>query len=156
MLLFLTSQKLDKQTRKEWEQSINTNNQIPSMASMLNFLEMSVRTLESVEEADNSTRTEKPQYVSKIPQQRLNKRAFRVNNTAVDNNYCLCCQNPLYKCFKFYSLSLTDKRTVIQQNNICSSAARCQQCKQNHHTIFHSYFSREKQNKHQITFCLLL
>ncbi|KAI8116053.1 hypothetical protein CVS40_11812 [Lucilia cuprina] len=65
---------------------------------------------------------------------------------------------PLYSNL-LQALHALHKKTVIQQNNICSnclhsghnisqcsSAARCQKCKQNHHTILHSSFLTENQN----------
>ena len=149
---------MDKQTRKEWEQSIINNNQIPPMASMLTFLESLFRTLESIEEAHKPSKL-KQNSVSNNPT-RFNKRTFHLNNTTINNNYCPCCQrrHPLYKCCKLSSVTLQEENPVIQQNNICSnclrtghstnhytSKARCQQCKQKHHTI-HSSFITERQN----------
>ncbi|XP_075163108.1 uncharacterized protein LOC142235734 [Haematobia irritans] len=155
ILIYLTTQKMDKETRKDWEQSININEN-PSMDDLFKFLEVSFRTLESVEESVNSI--EKPVSSSRSQLIKPYKRSLYTHNAAVNVNYCVCCQrrHPLYKCFKFSSLSPTEKRSVVSQNNICSNclnsghfykqckiAARCQQCQESHHTILHGAYAAD-------------
>ncbi|XP_059223359.1 uncharacterized protein LOC131997084 [Stomoxys calcitrans] len=155
ILIYLMTQKMDKQTRKEWEQSISST-ELPVMNDLFKFLETTFRTLESVEESNN--RPERQISVSRCPQQKPFKRSLHMHNAAVSTSTCVCCQrrHPLYKCFKFLSLSPTEKKSIVSQNNVCTNclnpghyfrqckiAARCQLCHQTHHTILHAAYATD-------------
>ena len=139
--MFELVQKLDKQTRKEWEQSITNNNEIPPMSTMLNFLEISFRTLESVQEHPEPLKKDKTQSYNKIPQQRFNKRSFYVNNTTIDN----------YLCPVIHQNNICSNCLHVNHNiNQCTSPTHFQQCKQNRHTILHiTFFTKHQNTQHQ-------
>lgn len=156
ILIYLTTQKLDIQTRKEWEQSLKSSTSKPKMSEMFCFLENTFRALESVNEDTNSTTSksikEKHTEVRKKPMR--NVRAHIA--TAIPDDNCPCChkRHPLYKCFKFTALSSTEKKNIVNNQRLCRNCLRtghmqatcklntsCQICSQPHHTIIHNEFS---------------
>ena len=155
ILVFLTSQKLDLHTRKEWELSLKTSTSIPSIQEMLTFLETTFRALECVQEEKpnkslSTNRTEHRRKPTKMV------RAYNAVSTTLDEN-CPCCKkrHSLYKCFKFATLSSTEKKLMINKHRLCRNclgsghlqadcklSTRCQRCGEPHHTVVHQeYYS---------------
>lgn len=118
ILVYLIAQKLDIQTRKEWEQSLKASTSIPPMSEMLNFLETTFRTLESLEE-DKATTI--PLVYAKDPRKKPTKIMRSHTATTLNDNNCLCCnkRHPLYKCFRFTTLSSPDKKNFVNQHRLC-------------------------------------
>lgn len=161
MLIYMTVNKLDVQTRKEWEQSIKASTQIPPIEDLFKFLEATFRTLETISDytdlSPNTSfsRSKYPQHQNKS---KPNVRHYvnNVSNTNTDSN-CPCCnkRHLLFKCFKFTALSSAEKKDFLNSKRICRNcltpghysnkchiASRCQVCQQNHHTIIHNeYFT---------------
>ncbi|XP_075157794.1 uncharacterized protein LOC142231060 [Haematobia irritans] len=151
ILLHLLIQKLDLQTRRDWENSLNSNTDLPTRSQFFSFLERTFRTLESlVDEFPSSSKSKsfknnkgftpakKTCHVSKISKQ----------NSPV----CIYCEKNhwLSKCYTFLALPLSTKNDFLINKKVCrnclvtghepincTSPFRCISCKQLHHTILH-------------------
>ncbi|XP_065370933.1 uncharacterized protein LOC135963086 [Calliphora vicina] len=153
ILVYLITQKLEMQTRKEWEQSLKASTSIPPMSDMLNFLETTFRTMESLEEEAVSTT-----HVYGKENRKKPTRVIRAHTAStVNDNNCLCCnkRHPLYKCFRFTTLSSAEKKSFVNQHRLCRNClntghlqsscrlnTRCHICREPHHTIIHNEFGR--------------
>ncbi|XP_046803835.1 uncharacterized protein LOC111678554 [Lucilia cuprina] len=165
MLIYMTVNKLDVQTRKEWEQSLNASTQIPPIEDLFKFLESTFRTLETISDQTDSSpnvpfsKPKTPQHQNKS---RNNLRRY-VNAASTSTDYnCPCCneRHLLFKCFKFSALPSSEKRDFLNSKRICRNcltpghfsnkchvASRCQVCQQNHHTTVHNeYFINHVSN----------
>ena len=156
ILIYLTSQKLDLQTRKDWEQSLKNGTSVPPISDMLSFLETAFRALESVDEV-SSPCSSKPSRGTLSTSRRRPMRTIRTHTaSALLNENCPCCnkRHLLYKCFKFPTLSSLQKKNIIYQQRLCTNCLRpghmqstcklntkCHICSEPHHTIVHNEFS---------------
>lgn len=153
ILIYVISQKLDMQTRKEWEQSLKATTTIPFMSDMLNFLETTFRTLESIEEETVSM----PKTYCKEIRRKPTKIVRAHTASAANDNNCLCCnkRHPLYKCFRFTTLSSAEKKNFVNQHRLCRNClnsghiqsscrlnTKCHICNDTHHTILHNEFAK--------------
>lgn len=154
ILIYVISQKLDIQTRKEWEQSLKASTSIPTMAEMLIFLETTFRTLESIEEEAVSTT---PHAINRETRRKPTKFVRAHTISTVNDDNCPCChkRHPLYKCFRFTNLPSTEKKNFVNQHRLCRNClnsghmqfackhtTRCHICRESHHTILHNEFSK--------------
>ncbi|XP_065356376.1 uncharacterized protein LOC135950776 [Calliphora vicina] len=159
ILIYLTVNKLDRQSRKEWEQSLKGSTEIPPIEDLFTFLETAFRTLESIDESDQidnmaSSRMQHFQNRTRnIPRRNVH---MTTSNTTSNDSNCPCCnkRHLLVKCFKFIGMTPVAKNEFINSMRICRnclntghfsyhcrSLSRCQTCQQNHHTILHNVFS---------------
>ncbi|XP_037816904.1 uncharacterized protein LOC119607172 [Lucilia sericata] len=151
IIIHITVNRLDVQSRKEWEQSLKATVEIPKIRELFSFLETSFRTLESLAEPTQSISRAKT-----YPNSRNNFRRNIHITTSNDDSNCPCCNRRhfLYKCFKFISMPSNEKRELMKTKRICHnclnvghfsrecrSTARCQTCQQKHHTIVHNEFT---------------
>ncbi|XP_065361949.1 uncharacterized protein LOC135955527 [Calliphora vicina] len=158
ILVYLITQKLEMQTRKEWEQSLKASTSIPPMSDMLNFLETTFRTMESLEEEAVSTT-----HVYGKENRKKPTRVIRAHTAStVNDNNCLFCnkRHPLYKCFRFTTLSSAEKKSFVNQHRLCRNClntghlqsscrlnTRCHICREPHHTIIHNEFGRNNSDQ---------
>ncbi|XP_065371866.1 uncharacterized protein LOC135963802 [Calliphora vicina] len=158
MLIYMTVNKLDIQTRKEWEQSLNASTQIPPIEDLFKFLEATFRTLETISDQTESNPNASFSKPKNPQQQNKGKNNFRRYVNAVSTNTdsnCPCCnkRHLLFKCFKFAALASTEKRDFLNSKRICRNClapghfsnkchvdSRCQVCQQNHHTTVHNEY----------------
>lgn len=157
ILVYVTVNKLDSQTLKEWEQSLKASTEIPTIKDLLNFLETTFRTLETISDqvAPSTTgfRTTKPHQQQN--RSGNNTRRFVHSTTTNTDIDCPCCnkRHLLYKCFKFTALPSSAKRQFLNTKKICRNclnvghfsyncrlSTRCQICDQDHHTIVHNEY----------------
>lgn len=145
-LIYLLANKLDVQTRKEWEKSLKTT-EIPTIKDMFSFLEQTFRTLESVhDELPSSSKSTKNKQQKSIYGDKLS------TNHVFHNQNCLYCEksHALSKCFKFLALPHKSKIEFLVKKHICcnclssghkhtecKSLFRCHVCKKLHHTLLH-------------------
>ena len=59
ILIYMSVNKLDHQTRKEWEQSLKASTEVPSITTLFQFLETSFRTLETINDSHSSYQSTK-------------------------------------------------------------------------------------------------
>ncbi|XP_017473659.1 PREDICTED: uncharacterized protein LOC108364481 [Rhagoletis zephyria] len=156
IIMFLLTQKIDKQTRKEWEQSLNGSNEIPLVKSFLKFLDSTYKALEFVEGDIPSAKQHKS---ITTPNKEFRRKSHTNIHTATTTNIsdtkCLCCHRNhlLYKCFKFSAFSAADRKEFVKQNKLCinclgkghtcsncTTTSRCKVCGESHHTLLHNDF----------------
>lgn len=135
ILVYLTCQKLDEQTRKEWERSLNASSSIPDLDTMFTFLDTTFRTLECIEDARapstnhskskySSVKKTSSNFSSKIfANNAANNSASNVANTSTKNIIGICpyCsyRHPLFRCLTFSSLSAQEKKKFIDAKDLC-------------------------------------
>lgn len=157
MLIYMMVNRLDTQTRKEWEQSLKASTEIPPIEDLFIFLETTFRTLETISDQPESSFTSARNYKTQQQQTRPRNTFTRYVNTTSTNNdtNCPCCnkRHLLYKCFKFAALQSAEKRNFINTKRVCRNcltighfsnncrvSSRCQICQQNHHTTVHNEY----------------
>lgn len=151
ILIHLIIQKLDLQTRRDWENSLKSSSNLPSRSELFSFLERTFRTLESLSD-QYPTLTGKPKFTKTNKfSKKTSCHTGRISKSNQRN--CLYCEksnHSLPKCYKFLSLSLDLKNEFILSKNICrncltvghninncDSPFRCVICREMHHTILH-------------------
>ncbi|XP_075159013.1 uncharacterized protein LOC142232177 [Haematobia irritans] len=153
LLIHLVVQKLDAQTRKDWEQSLRSTTEVPTRAELFDFLECTFRTLESLQDglpSSNSHRvTKSNKGFSQTKKTSVNVAKFNKANQI----RCVYCDkgHPLSKCFRFLALSLAGKNEFVSSRKVCrncltvghditncGSPFRCIVCKRQHHTVLHA------------------
>ena len=127
-------EKLDKDTRKQFELSINST-EVVKLDDLITFLEKRSQSFESINK--NTTVKLKSNHEQ-------NKNLFVKSNNSDKN--CVLCNVPhsLYKCSKFLEMSFPAKFSVIKRYNLClrcfSKTHLLSQCKSHYFcTICHSY-----------------
>ena len=156
--MYMTVNKLDVQTRKEWERSLNGSTQIPPLEDLFKFLEAKIRTLETIyDQTDSSPNISLFKPKTSQQQNKVKNYSRRYANTIPTNmdSNCPCCnkRHLLFKCFKFSALPSTEKRDFLNSKRICRHclnpghfsnhcrvASRCQVCQQSHHTTVHNEY----------------
>lgn len=149
-LIYLIINKLDLQTKEAWAQ-FSVDKESPSFEEFLKFLDKRCDTFESCLPAKMPA----PRFLSttKIP--------TRVNlQTTTDQVKCPCCNkgnHPLYKCFKFKRMNVSDRVKLAKDSKLCfnclthfhitaecSSSFSCRICGQRHNTMVHENTTHEK------------
>lgn len=164
LLIYMTVNKLDMQTRKEWEQSLKASTEIPPIKDLFNFLETSFRTLETLNDTAQLNFASFSRISANNSFQSRPRNTFRRNvhlTTYTTDANCLCCnkRHLLFKCFKFAAMSPDAKREFLNSKRICRnclnvghfsynchSSSRCQSCQQNHHTTLHNLYTTNNNN----------
>lgn len=154
LLIHIIAQKLDFQTRKDWEQSLKSSTEIPTRMEMFEFLERTFRTLESLQNNFPATSLQKiiktNKYVSQSKGTYVHAGKFEKSTTQSNCSYC-DKNHSLSKCFIFLALPLLEKNEFLSAKGVCrnclaighninhcTSPFRCIICKQQHHTVLHS------------------
>ncbi|XP_045772935.1 uncharacterized protein LOC123872601 [Maniola jurtina] len=138
ILIFLTVQKLDQESHKQWEDFAHKDNvdELPAWADLSKFLDNKFRTLELVTSSTSKEKTTK-------------EKVFHVTN---QTKMCIRCKgdHTLGHCQEFLKLSPVERGLYVKENNICfnclssghiSSRCRvphtCKICRKRHSTLLH-------------------
>ncbi|XP_054725647.1 uncharacterized protein LOC129235684 [Anastrepha obliqua] len=152
LIVHLTIQKLDSETRKDWEKSLQASRELPTLEQLIRFLETCFRTLETLN-VDNTQKLKS----ANIPQRQL-VRNFNITNSSKSENSisCLCCKKShrLFKCWVFRAYTPTERKQFVTRNSLCrnclfpghsasdcTSNHTCSVCNRKHHTLLHEVFS---------------
>lgn len=142
LLVFITTQRLDYETRKGWEISISSSREMPNFEGLIEFLEQRVRNLELV---DTTRFKSKP--ASKPQALQGNLKAHHVQS----ENRCIACNQrhlQIY-CQNFKDLSVEQSRHLFKNAQLCFNCFRphqiidspsdkkCRECGGRHHTMVH-------------------
>ncbi|GFU93070.1 DUF1758 domain-containing protein [Trichonephila clavipes] len=142
ILLNIILKKIDRETRKQFEQSIDSN-QIPELDTFIMFLEKRSQTINSINRS--APITHKPKQV---PFQK--GKIFLNSNDS--SNYCAICKLPhlIYKCSAYQNMKVSDRFNQIKRLNLCINCLKehhkikdcksknsCSVCKKRHHTSLH-------------------
>lgn len=138
--------KLDPETRKVWEHSIGSSNNLPTYNEFTSFLEGRFRALEMIQinyknekrESLSSHNTHKPKIVKTF--------------TVETNTKCTYCTNNHYicHCTEFTQLNVEQRREFAKKNGLCFNClvkghsikncrqrTSCKTCNHKHHTLLH-------------------
>ncbi|XP_075163099.1 uncharacterized protein LOC142235724 [Haematobia irritans] len=157
VLIHLLVQKLDLQSRRDWEQSLKSSTEIPPISELFSFLERTFRTLESMADEFSYSNTKRVPVVDKNKKLKSSSKNGKAScnvsqiskKTSIVCTFCEKSHN-LSKCFRFLALSLNNKINFLNDRNIChnclmaghdhnncKSPFRCMTCKKSHHTMLH-------------------
>lgn len=153
LLIPIISEKLDYNSKKEWQMSLDTT--VPTYQQFISFLEKRCTVLESLDNITNKTSNQAPII-------QINKRNNQTQNRSISlttvenkpNTLCSYCKNPKHNiltCTEFLNLSITSRIEKAQylklcinclRNNhktgSCRSTSTCRLCNKRHHTLLHN------------------
>ncbi|XP_055918705.1 uncharacterized protein LOC129950812 [Eupeodes corollae] len=156
-VIFLISQKLDKSSRRNWENFLvhknssfkNKTNELPKLEDFFTFLEDSFRSLEAVETKISIHSKEKTTIPNKT---QVCSRSLHTSKRNFKTPSCICCHEThyLYLCPQFKAFSSDKKIEFAKNNNLCLNCLvqghtvsqckikyNCRICNKRHHTLMH-------------------
>lgn len=143
LLFHIISDKLDKETRKQFELTLKGTD-VPELDDFLVYLERKCQILSSI----RSTIT--PKLHQPERQRTLISKSHKTPQVCV---VCKTHVHPVYQCIKFKELKLEDRINVVKKHRLCynclstfhsssncHSKGSCYVCKHSgHHTLLHRY-----------------
>ncbi|CAH2109138.1 unnamed protein product [Euphydryas editha] len=143
IIVHITVRKLDTESHKLWEQSLENSTDIPTFQQLTLFLEKRFRSMEMIYTTHNKDYVRKP-----MPQKVTNVKSFA---TEMKNACTYCSQNHyICHCKDFASLKVSERQEFIKRNNICFNclikghnvlncrqSTTCKKCGRRHHTLLH-------------------
>ncbi|XP_050671207.1 uncharacterized protein LOC126969704 [Leptidea sinapis] len=138
--------KLDIESHKLWEQSLENSTSIPTYEDLISFLEKRFRTMEMVNISQPPQR-----HTPKTVQQSPRATTAKSFATEVENTCTFCSQNHyICHCKGFASLPVPERQDFVKKNNICFNclvkghsvfncrqSTVCKKCGRRHHTLIH-------------------
>ncbi|XP_026333270.1 uncharacterized protein LOC113240236 [Hyposmocoma kahamanoa] len=135
IIIHLISQKLDPESRKQWEQKISdSNSDLPNFNQFGEFLQGRFRSLEYLD-----TKVQKIEKTN----------CAHVATTIITCSFCTE-NHKLYNCKKFAKENTDTRRNFVQTHHLCFNclgsdhsvyqctiSTRCRLCKKKHHTLLH-------------------
>ncbi|CAK1584170.1 unnamed protein product [Parnassius mnemosyne] len=141
IIIYVMSQKLDHESRKQWEaKSSELTSELPKLSDFKDFLEHRFRSLE---------------FLNTKPKTRQCKATVCYANDSTSNNNNLCCSfckgnHKLCNCKLFSKETIESRRDYAQARRLCYNclgdnhsvfncrhSSRCQICKRKHHSLLH-------------------
>ncbi|XP_048482282.1 uncharacterized protein LOC119693509 [Plutella xylostella] len=155
VLLFISTQKLDTETHKEWEEHVSSSSssasldELPTFKEFLTFLEGRIHTLE---------------LTVAIPKP-IKERTFHVAST--EDKICVFCNkenHTLSHCREFAKLTPTNRSEFVRDKGLCYNCllpghpvfycklqTSCRICRKRHHSLLHERVKQDVTgNKEQI------
>ncbi|XP_071043868.1 reticulocyte-binding protein 2-like [Parasteatoda tepidariorum] len=144
LLLNIILKKVDRETRKQYEQT-TVSNEIPELDKFLEFLEKRSQSLDSISRTASSSIYKHKQAVNK------SKSFLNSNNNP---NSCVICKLPhmIFKCNTFQNMKVSDRFNEMKRLNLCINCLKnnhkvkdwksnnsCFVCKKRHNTLLHIY-----------------
>lgn len=142
IIIFLMSEKLDSDTRKEWESKANENlDDSPSLDTFKQFLVHKYRSIQFLD--------------PKISKATSHTKSYKANVhtcTAISGSNCPLCkeEHKLINCKDFSKQDVNSRRSFVQGAKlcfnclapnhsvyVCRQSTRCKICKRKHHTLLH-------------------
>lgn len=172
ILVYMISQKIDLNTRREWE--LFNKKDAPTFQEFLEFLKNKCQVLETI---GNKEKIQKENVSNRYSQSKhsvnfsLSKPdevtlVNQVNNKANTLNYnnlkCYFCNQVghfTYKCFKLVSLSCKDRLVELRKIGLCTNCLkpghtaetctgkRCRICNKKHNSMLHDFTYNINENK---------
>lgn len=143
-IIFTLLKKLDSESRRLYESSLEKPREFQETVEFLKFLERRFQSLEAI----GSNRSTSAQQVKSQPQPLRHAFVAATQPT----NICVCCQknHNTYSCSRFKGLSVSERNQMVMLHNLCrnclsqnhtttgcSSKISCFTCKGRHHTLLH-------------------
>uniref|UniRef100_A0A8D8Q0I4 CCHC-type domain-containing protein n=1 Tax=Cacopsylla melanoneura TaxID=428564 RepID=A0A8D8Q0I4_9HEMI len=143
LLLYIISNKLDRDTQREWETSISSNKEMPLVTELLDFLVNKGK----VEQMLSSGKAEAFRQAQNIrPIQGPNRQGFKEQEVCL---YCTKKGHTIVKCHRFLALKHSDRRDFITRERLCFICLSnkhgvavcrdkpCTTCKGRHNFVLH-------------------
>ncbi|XP_065356268.1 uncharacterized protein LOC135950663 [Calliphora vicina] len=155
ILVYLCSSKLPIQTITAWEESLESDSEMPSWIQMDNFLKSRHRVVERIERAREQIHVNESSHKSDskpgTSRNNTGKNSIQRSGSNNQNSCRLCNENHnLRICKRFSDFNVRQRIDYVERNNICSnclspthvskdckSIFRCTQCKNKHHSLLH-------------------
>ena len=145
-LIFLVTERLDLETRRQWEIA-SPGTSLQTYEALKTFIETRCNALEA------STPSPKQFYSEHKNQSQQNSQQHNQSYAGTQSiETCLCCgqEHRLYTCPKYNGLTIDEKTDFIKEKRLCfnclryghrlqdcSSASKCKECNRSHHTTLH-------------------
>ena len=159
IFVFYVSRALDSVTSQEWEQSIATNQKMPSYDDQAAFVQGSIRALKAGELSKGKAVVTSGSRASESskPPNRVRSLGMTVNNKPGSSLTCPVCRERHYtmRCPTFLKASVEKRREIVANRRLCfnclshghpvshcSSDATCKECRGKHHTLIHRSMKR--------------
>ncbi|XP_018307114.1 uncharacterized protein [Mycetomoellerius zeteki] len=146
ILVFILTQRVDRETREAWELTFNEDSDFPTFANFESFCNSRIRALEAagvlLSKSKSSASASHKSGASKV-------QSHLSDATAVK---CPLCEDShaLYRCKNFTAKSVANRWETARQMRVClnclgsghqekacPSKRSCFQCKSRHHTLLH-------------------
>ncbi|XP_076236255.1 uncharacterized protein LOC143180421 [Calliopsis andreniformis] len=148
----LTVERWDRQSRREWEDSLNQSTQPPTLEQLKTFMEGRIRTCDALE----SPQHDEPSESKKLPGKSI--KVHLISKAGSQAKSCSLCQGRHYVlfCSLYKEKTPADRRESVRSLGLCfnclgkhsvsecKSNKRCQKCERKHHTTLHDAASSSK------------
>lgn len=148
LIVFFVVQRLDKQSRREWETQLGDSTEYPTYAALEAFLAVKIRTLEAINSPTNTNSRGNSGSQTKSN----NSRTDVKSHVASETTKCPACQENhlLFQCAAFKSKAVRDRQALVREHRCCFNCLRpghipkncssknvCSKCQRKHHTLIH-------------------
>jgi len=148
LLMHVILIKLDKTTLKEWESRAH-GTEVPKLLELIKFLESRYKILESIEAVKNIN-IKGSTITTSNEKKYIEKRGTSQLFASTSNLECYVCKSAhtIYKCPKFYSLTVPERIKRVTELKLCKICLRqheskkcnakfCFKCAKAHNTLLH-------------------
>ncbi|GBN06421.1 hypothetical protein AVEN_78119-1 [Araneus ventricosus] len=119
MLINIILQKIDRESRKQFELSLKTA-EIPTFNILMKFLEKRSSLLDSINRIPNSKMINRNTAVSN------RAKTLVVNNKKGNTKACISCKNyhALFRCIVFQNMPIESRKNFVRNNKLCINCLR--------------------------------
>ncbi|CAG7733021.1 unnamed protein product, partial [Allacma fusca] len=150
MLVHIIGEKLDAETRRQWELSLVTE-AIPTLEEFIKFLETRSRALTAMD----------PGKSSKSSSNATDGKGKNASSNHGSVSKCSYCKRDhfIVVCQSFSKLSISDRKKAVMEKHMCfnclklghsskqcQNSTMCKKCGKKHHTMIHEESSQSKQS----------
>ena len=157
-LVNMTVDRLDEQSRREWESSLGLCTEPPSLDALRVFIETRIHTVEALENQRDPPVEDKQKFAKGTATKGSAAKGASVHQvvaTPSTSKACGLCKgfHYLLYCYKFKGQDASAKKATVErlqqclnclgkhQIDNCQSSKRCLKCAEQHHTCLHDAFS---------------
>lgn len=155
LIVYIITQRIDSGTHLLWEQSLENPRELPTLKTLITFLETRFQTLEIIQNNSLNFRNDPLQDNHNIRAYSTNKNSNNKGGSSKQHQrmscqYCNTDNHNTFKCASFMKLSEANRLKWAQQSSrcvnclraghnvySCTSKNKCSVCKKNHHTLLH-------------------
>ncbi|XP_045776149.1 uncharacterized protein LOC123874713 [Maniola jurtina] len=146
IVIYILSQKLDPESRKQWESKANESEELPTLSGFREFLEHKFRSLEFLNAKPKSLSVSNKVNVSHVAN-------INGSNTSNQSNFsCQYCKadHKLINCKDFAKADYKTRHNFVRTSRLCFNcmaqnhpvfacrqASRCRVCRRKHHSLLH-------------------
>lgn len=132
MLINIVLQKLDRETRKQFEMTL-TSSELTDWNTFITFIEKRCQILENLQHNVTEPLNSKLTFQNSKPRTLVTK----INNSSSKCSICLLSNHPIYKCKKFLDLNAMERYNMVKNLSLCilclSSGHKLISCRQTRH-----------------------